>query len=397
MENLLYIAIIILGGLITARILGKLNFPQVTGYLIAGLLIGPSLLGLIPGDAVKSLEVISEIALAFIAFSIGSEMRLENLKKLGSKIILITLFEALGAFVVVTLGLILFFKTSVAFAITLGSIACATAPAATLMVIKEYRAQGELVDVLIPVVALDDAVCIITFGIASSIAATLMAGGDFHVGMMIWTPIKEILLAIIVGSVGGLISNFLFKKARNDDEMMSLLIVLIFALTAIALRLEVSSLLTLMVSGFVIANLGNSSRRIHPLMDKITPPIFICFFVLSGADLNVKSLATVGLIGVFYILGRALGKFGGSFISTRMAGFSENVQKYLGLTLIPQAGVAIGLSLIAHRIIPDPYGGMIRTIILGATLFYELVGPLVAKFALSKAGCIKTEKTAKSS
>lgn len=188
MEPILYLSILLLSGLIVARLLGKLKFPDVTGYLIAGILIGPSVIGLIPADGVKQMEIVSQVALSFIAFSVGSEMNLKQIKKIGSKIILVTFCEALGGMLVVTLAMLLIFKTDVAFAITLGSIASATAPAATLMVIRQYQAKGDLVDVLIPVVALDDAVCIMAFGVASSIATAMLSGGALSMNTMLLKP-----------------------------------------------------------------------------------------------------------------------------------------------------------------------------------------------------------------
>lgn len=396
MNHLFYIAILLLGGLIFSRLFEIMKFPEVTGYLIAGIVLGPSVLGLIPKMEVETMEIMSQVALSFIAFSIGNQMKLNQLRKMGSKIVLVTVFEALGAFVVITLGTRFLFNTSFAFAITLGSIACATAPAATLMVIKQYKAKGELVDVLIPVVALDDAVCIITFGIASSVAVALLQGGELHVLEMIFQPIKEILFAIGIGLITGVIAAFASKKARNDDELITVMLALIFIATSLALYFELSSLLTLMVAGVLLANLHNTHRRYQQLIEKITPPIFVLFFVLAGADLNLKSLTQVGGLGIFYIIARILGKSLGAYTSTRISGFSESVQRYLGLTLMPQAGVAIGLSLIANRIIPSPNGALIRTIILGATIFYELIGPLAAKFALTKAGCINKDEIEKS-
>ncbi|CDZ74245.1 transporter, CPA2 family [Peptoniphilus sp. ING2-D1G] len=387
--NLFYIAVLLFSGMIFGRIFSKIKFPEVTGFLIGGIIIGPSVLGLISPEGVKSLNVVSDVALSFIAFSIGSEMKFSVLKNLGNKIVLITLFEALGAFFVVLLGTLILSGMDVPFSLTLASIACATAPAATLMVIREYKAKGDLVNVLLPVVALDDAVCIIVFGIASSISVNLLEGGDLNFLTMFGLPIFEIILSIVIGIMGGIAFSFISKKIRSENELLSFTIATIFLLASISNIYGLSSLLTLMSTSVIIANLGNVSRRYSDLIDRLTPPIFMCFFVLSGADLNLSSLKTVGVIGIFYVVGRALGKYIGAYSSAKITGMSKDIQKYLGLTLIPQAGVAIGLSLIASQKIPDPHGSMIRTIILGATIIYELVGPLLAKIALKKAGCIE--------
>lgn len=388
MEEMYSIAVLILSGLLLAKVIGKLKFPDVTAYLLAGILIGPSVLGLLSFDQVKSLEIVSEVALAFIAFSVGSEMNIKSIKQIGNKILLVTFFEAFGAFLVVSLGCYFIFKESLGFSIVLGSIACATAPAATLMVIKQYNAKGNLVDVLIPVVALDDAVGIIIFGISSSIAIAMQAGTDLALSSMIFKPLWEIILALLIGLGFGLIFILVSKKIKTDDELFSFTLAMVFAAAAASLYFGVSSLLALMAMGLLIANVGHVPRRYQSLIGNVTPPIFISFFVLSGADLNLSALGSVGMIGVFYIFARVIGKLLGTYFSTKLAGFPENVQKYLGLTLVPQAGVAIGLSLIASRILPDPFGTQVRTVVLGATIVYELIGPLTAKYALTKSGQI---------
>jgi len=391
MDIIFNIAVLFLSGLLFARIFGKFKFPDVTGYLIGGIIIGPCVLGLLSKEAVDSMDAISQLALSFIAFSVGSEMNFESIKQMGTKILIVTFFEAMGALIFVTLTMLLFFKTDVAFAITIGSIASATAPAATLMVIKQYNAKGGLVDVLIPVVALDDAICIMAFGVCSSIAITIMSGSDLNFVNMIFEPVKEIFLALIVGFVAGIIFILLSKRLKNDTETLTFTLAMIFIVTTVTDKWGLSSLLTLMMSGIVISNMGSVDRRYQELISKITPPIFIAFFVLSGADLNLGGLKAAGLIGFAYVIARVLGKFFGAMASTKLTGFSKEVQNNLGLTLIPQAGVAIGLSLIAEKIIPEPHGSMIRTIILAGTICYELIGPIVAKFALKKAGCIEED------
>lgn len=390
MEQLLGIAVLLASGLLFARLCEKFHFPHVTGYLLAGILIGPSILGLLSGEVAESLHLINDVALAFIAFSIGSEMNLAKIRSLGSKILLVTIAEALGAFVVVTLGLVYLFGQSWPFALVLGSIACATAPAATLMVIRQYQAKGELVDVLIPVVALDDAVCIIIFGISSSLANAMLAGEKVSVGSMLAKPVGEILLALAIGAAVGLLYILISRMVKSGEETMAVTVAVVFGTTALALALEISSLLMLMMVGLTVANLGRSTRHFQEQLDYITPPIFLCFFVLSGADLRLASLAGVGALGLFYVGGRVLGKVSGAYFSTVATGFSKPVQRYLGLTLVPQAGVALGLSAMAQQILPAAVGSQIRTIILGATIVYELVGPFVAKIALQKAGCIET-------
>ncbi len=356
-EILLHLGTILLVGFIVSKILGLFKFPEVTGYLIAGILIGPSVLGLIPEEAVKNFDIISEVALAFIAFSIGAELKFDDLKRVGA----------------------------------IGSIACATAPAATLMVIKQYKAEGPLVRTLIPVVALDDGVCIIAFGVASTLAQNMIQGGAFSMMNMVGKPVLQILAALALGVVAGIIMVKSMRFMKNQGQIQVSFIGVIFLLAAISLRFDLSSLLTMMAFGTTICNTSREEIKVFTAIEVITPAIFLCFFVLSGADLNLASLTKVGLLGIAYVVARVIGKALGAGIGAKIGNLPSTVQQNLGLCLIPQAGVAIGLSLIAKRIIPAPHGEVIRDIILSATVIYELVGPLITKMALLRAGEIKKE------
>ncbi len=389
MNKLYYIAIIILFGMIMGRVVSKFKLPKVTGYLLAGVLIGPSILNLVPKEAASSLAIISEAALGFIAYSIGSEMNFENLKKVGKSLIIITMFEALIPAVLVSLTMIYIFKQPLAFAITIGAIASATAPAATIMVIKQYEAKGPVVDTLLPVVAMDDGIAIICFGIAFSIAKSLMkAGGSFSIVQGIFMPIVEIIIAIGVGFTIGFILSYILPKIKGEDELLSFVIVSIFIGIGLAEFLNVSTLLVCMMIGITVSNFASNSFRAISIINRITPPLFIGFFTLSGIDLNLGALKYAGLMGLGYVIARSIGKISGAFIGSKITNRDENVQKYLGLTLLPQAGVAIGLSMIAETVMPS-LGSTIRTIILASTVIYELFGPYIAKTALMKAGEIK--------
>lgn len=388
MEQLFAIGLLIGAGLIFARVLEKIKFPAVTGYILSGIVVGPYVLKLLNVELVDSLHLISEVALSFIAFSVGSHMNLSTIRKMGSKILIVTVCEALGAMIVVTLGCYYIFNTSLGFALVLGSIACATSPAATMMIIKQYNASGELVDALMPVVALDDAVGIIAYGVSSSIAKASISGEALKLSMLI-SPVKEIILALLFGALIGFIFALLSQKIKNREELLCATLAFLFGATALSLYFEISSLLTLMTMGFVISNVKNSNRRFTEEIDKVTPPIFISFFALSGANLNVKSILSIGLIGLFYVLGRVMGKLGGSYFSTKFTGFSKTVTNYLGLTLIPQDSVAIALSMLASKFLPMELGELIRTIVLASTFCYALVGPVIAKYAMFKSGTIK--------
>lgn len=389
LEVLQHIAVVIGASILFSKIFGKFNFPDVTGYLIGGIIIGPMVLNLVPADAVKGLEIISEVALAIIAFSIGSEMRLSALKKTGRGIMLITLLEAFGAFLVVFLSLWLIFRQEFSFALVLGSIACATAPAATLLVIRQYKAKGPVVDTLIPVVALDDAVCIIAFGICASIAQAIV-GGDAVNLLSLVKPVGEIVFSIALGGISGVIATILLRYIRSEGELTSFILGSMFLLTSIALRFSLSSLLVMMSFGFALTNLSRAGERAATSLDGLVTPIFMCFFTLSGADLDFGVFATVGFLAIVYVVTRVIGKVAGATAGAKLANMPKTVQKYLGLTLVPQAGVAIGLSLAASRILGDSHGHEIRTIILAATVLYELFGPIITKIALVKAGEIET-------
>lgn len=387
---LFYIAVILFAGMIMAKVVSKFKLPNVTGYLIAGLIIGPSILGIIPKESADKLSIVSEAALSFIAYSIGSEFNIQNLKKIGKGIITITVFEALGAIVLVDLSMIFIFKQPVPFSIVLGAIATATAPAATMMVVRQYKAKGPVVNTLLPVVAIDDAVGIIAFGISTTVAkAILDNSSNVSVAKIILIPLLEIVLALLIGFLMGILLVYISKKAKGEDQLLSMVIAVLFATAGIAIRFDLSSLLACMMVGATLTNLDPNNKRAFSTVEKFTPPVLISFFTIAGVQLNLSILKEVGILGVGYVIIRVIGKLVGSYVGAKISNAPETVQKYLGFTLIPQAGVAIGLSLIAQSIMPPEYGEAIRTIVLSATVIYELVGPVATKTALMKAGEIK--------
>lgn len=384
---LFYLALILFFGLIFGRAVKLLKLPNVTGYLIAGLLIGPYCFKLVPLDLVTGLELISEIALAFIAFSIGSEFKIPYLKKVGMLPIIIAVFEALTATVLVALILILFgFKTEIA--LLLGAIASATAPAATIMVIKQYKARGPVTETLLSVVALDDAVALIAFGFAVAIVNTMQHPGEISLAMSIAKPFFEIICSVILGFVLGILFTFPLRFFKKDSNRIIIATGFIFLGSALANMLGLSALLLCMCMSAMLVNINESGEAILKLTDNITPPIFLMFFVISGMELDISILPKVGVIGILYILFRVLGKVSGAYIGALIMKAPEAVRKYLGYTLVPQAGVAIGLSLIASRMLPE-FGPTIRAVVLCATLIYELTGPAITKVFLEKAGEIK--------
>ena len=381
---LLYLSIALILALLSSKLMKLAKLPNVTGYLIVGLLAGPYVLNLIPLDTVDSLDIIPEAALGFIAFSIGAEFKFSYLKKVGKAPIIIACLESFGAVLVVDLVLIAA-GNDVPFSLCLGAIAAATAPAATLMVVKQYKAHGPVTETLLPVVALDDATALMCFGISVAIAKTIEGGVGDNIAMTILKPLLEIIAALAIGIIFGILFRFLVKWFTGRGNRLAVTYALVFACIGLGEMLNVSSLLACMALGATLANTSSFADVIFEQTDRMTPPIFMMFFFLSGAALDISLIPSVGLIGFIYIIMRVVGKMLGSFTGAKLSKANKNVQKYLGFTLIPQAGVAIGLATTTMSIVPA-YGPKIRTIILCGTVIYELTGPVITKLALKKAG-----------
>lgn len=378
-------------GLLFNRIAKRIGLPNVTGYLVAGLLIGPSLLGIFNEQSIEEATVITNVALGFIAFSIGGEFKLSNIRRLGKAVLIVTCCEALGAVFLVDVVLsALGFPPPLA--LTLGAIAAATAPAATLMVVRQYNAHGPVTDILLTAVALDDTVGLIVFSISLSVVQGISAGQAASLQSILLSPLKEIILSLVVGGAIGIALSLASRYFHSKSNRLCLVICSVLLGTALADRWGLSALLLCMANGATMVNLREDSDKILDVTDSWTPPLFLLFFVISGAELNPKILPSVGLLGIAYLLARSAGKYLGAFAGGRLSKCNPNVQKYLGVALLPQAGVAIGMSQIVITALPA-YGEKIRTVALAATLVYELVGPLMTKLALTKAGEIE-KKTA---
>ncbi len=386
LNTFILLALMIFIGMALGRLVKHLKLPNVTGYLLAGLLLGPSVFGVISNDFLNAIAIISDAALGFIAFSIGNEFKVSYFKRVGVMPIVIAIFESLFAVVFVTVALIIA-EFDVAFSLVLGSIAAATAPAATIMVIKQYKARGPVTQTLLSVVAIDDATALIMYSISIAIASAI-SGQAVSAGQLILKPIIEIGGALVVGAILGFIYLLPLKFFKKDGNRLSLSIAFIFMGLGLSSLFGFSSLLFCMAMGAVIANFSKDVNHIMKLNDKITPPIFMLFFVASGAGLNLSVLPSVGLMGIIYIIVRVIGKMFGASLGARLCKADKNVRKYLGPALIPQAGVAIGLSLAATTVVPQ-YATQIRTVILCGTLIYELIGPAISKTSLKKAGEIK--------
>ncbi|WP_392486187.1 cation:proton antiporter [Haloimpatiens sp. FM7315] len=385
MHSLYYIGIILFSGLLMGKVISFFKLPKVTGYLIAGLIIGPSFLNLVPSTAASKLSIISEAALGFIAYGIGSSFNFSNLKQLGNGILIITFFESLTAVFAVDFVMITILKQPAPFGLMLGAISAATAPAATIMVLKQYKAKGPLVNTLLPVVAIDDAVGIMAFGISMTIAKSLIDSSSSLTIKTILLPIKEIVLAFVIGISIGFFLSIISKHSEGEDQLLIICIATIFVTVGITTTLNLSPLLTCMAIGGTVSNISPNSTRVLSIVDRVTPPVFVAFFTIAGVELNLSILKNVGILGITYILVRVIGKVSGAYLGCKIAKAPKIVQKYLGLTLVPQAGVAIGLAMVAEAMLPK-YGAAIRTIVLSATVIYELVGPFLTKIAIFKAG-----------
>lgn len=422
-----YIAILLLAALLSTRLMKVLKLPNVTGYIITGIIMGPFVFGLLFNnfsyDGIKESEVfahvdkiswVSTVALGFIAFSIGTSFKTQTLKVVGKRVIIITILEALFASIAVFIAMIILYliipdKVSLELVFTLSAIAAATAPAATLMIIKQYQARGSLVDTLLPVVALDDAAALILFAILFQIATAISGGGSFDIYRMIFKPIIEILISLGIGAILGLFISWLNRFFMSRNNKLVLCIISVFASLGIYILFknpilggfELSSLLMCMMTGAIFANLCKDSDRTLDIMDRFTSPIYMMFFVISGASLdlsiffNGSGLIIVG-IAFTYIVARVVGKWVGAYAGASITKSEPKIKKYLGFTLIPQAGVAIGLATTAGKLFSlreetALTGVLVVAIILTSTLVYEIVGPMVSKFALSKAGEIQNQ------
>lgn len=396
-------------GLMMTRLLKKSHLPDVTAYLVAGVLIGPCFIGAlgIPGIGFESYEelegvgLISNVALGFIAFSIGNEFRLSQLKETGKQALVIGILQAVTATVLVDIALVIFHfirpdVLTVPAAITLGAIAAATAPAATLMVVRQYKAKGPLTDLLLPIVALDDAVGLVLFAVSFGIAKAL-SSGVVDLYTIVANPIIEITASLLLGAVAGWVMTQIEKLFNSNTNRLAITISFVFLTVALSMisvkigpvTLGFSSLLVCMMLGSVFCNLCPLSEEIMENSDCWTGPLMVLFFVISGAELELgvfKELASV-LVGIIYMLARSAGKYIGARESAKLMRCDKNIVEYLGITLLPQAGVALGMCVTASTLSED--GALIRNIVLFAVLIYELVGPMLTKWALQKAGDIK--------
>lgn len=414
MHVLLTLSISLLAGLMLSRLAKLFKLPAVTAYLVAGILVGPYCLGALRVSGLgftskadlEEVSILADVALGFIAFSIGNEFRLPQLKKIGRQATIVGIFQAVATTLVVDLALILLHfampdKLSLSAALVLGAIASATAPAATLMVVKQYKAKGPVTDILLPVVALDDAVGLVLFAVSFGVAKAIKVGATSIVAILV-EPLLEIVLSIGLGAAMGFLFSFCeqFFHSRSKRLAVSVgFVILTIGLSMLkfnvgGVHIGFSSLLVCMMLGTIFCNICDFSEELMDRVDRWTAPLFVIFFVISGAELELSVFTDlmIVVIGLVYILSRSAGKYSGAYLSAKAAGCEKNIVKYLGITLFPQAGVALGMANMAMNSVElGAEGLLIANITLFAVLIYELVGPALTKTALLKAGDIDPE------
>ena len=383
---LITLSVIMLTAFLSTRLMKLLRLPEVSGYIVTGILIGPCALKLVCPTVLEHMSFVSDLALAFIAFGVGRFFKLESLRKGSGRAVIITLTESLLAGALITI--VMYFALGLDFKISLvlGAIATATAPASTMMTIRQFKAKGEFVDTLLKVVALDDAVCLIAFSVSAAIAAD-GSGGTVNTVVL---PVVYNIAALAAGFAGGLLLKALCRLTSSRGKRLMIVLALLTGISGLCSIVDVSPLLSCMVLGTVYVNFAKE-EKLFDNVDRFTPPLYAAFFILSGTNLDVKLLASLGVVGVVYFFVRILGKYLGAAGGAAVTRSQPAVRKYLGLALVPQAGVAVGLAVLADRILGGSDGELVMTIILASSVLYELAGPILARIALFRSGSVAPE------
>lgn len=381
---LLSLSVILLAGFLLTRLTKQARLPNVTGYILAGILIGPGVLDFVPESVIGRMGFVSDIALAFIAFGTGRFFTRESLARGARGVAVITLCESLTAGAAVMLCIRFVFGLPWSFCLLLGAVATATAPASTMVTVQQYRAEGEFVDTLLQVVAFDDAVCLLAFSVAAAVAGD----GGTNAGALLLTLLYN-LAAPVLGGLGGLLLGRLAPR-RSEDNRLILTAALLLGVAGICSAMDVSPLPACMALSAVYRNLSGD-ETLYGQLERFTPPLLSIFFVVSGMALDTGALLSLGAVGVCYFLVRIAGKYLGAYLGCTLAHTGRAVRDNLGLALVPQAGVAIGLAFLGRRILPEEAGDMLLGIILASSVLYELAGPVCAKLALVRSGAIRRE------
>lgn len=372
-------------GVLCGKAMNKLKVPSVAGYIIAGLIVGASGFNLITSDSLTSLSFISDFALCIIAFNIGSELELSIIKQLGKSIFIIAFFEAMGAFTLVT-ALSYALTKDPAIALVLGSVSAATAPAATVMVLREYKAKGPLTSTLMGVVAVDDAICLMIYAMAASVAKVFVNHDVITLKKVLFLPLEEIIVSIFAGMLIGIVLTLLLRISEKDSEYLPFIIGTLLFLDGIASYFQLSPLLTAMSLGIMVANISSKKHKAFASLEQFSPPIIAAFFILAGARLNISYVPQIGMLGIGYFLFRIIGKVAGASAGAAISGAPVVVKKFIGFGLLSQVGVAVGLAITVGREFPDTdLGPKVVTILLATTIATEIIGPMMTKYAITKA------------
>lgn len=385
-QVILSLAVMLFSGFLMTRLTKLAHLPNVTGYILAGVLIGPCVLNLIPETVQNGMDFVTDVALAFIAFGVGKYFKLGRLRKNGRSVLILTVFESLIAALLVFLVMAFVFRLPIPFSLLLGAIGSATAPASTIMTIRQYKAKGQFVDILLQIVALDDAVALLAFSVCAAIAQAMEGGGGISPKAVL-LPILWNLLALAAGALAGFLLHKLIGENRSSQHRLVLVTALLLSITGFCTSLDISPLLACMVMGAVYINVSGN-KKVFKQVNGFTPPIQLLFFVLSGMRMDLTALKAAGLIGVVYFLVRIIGKYAGAWLGAVLGKASVPIRRYLGLALIPQAGVSIGLALLGQRILPAESGALLSTIILSSGVLYEMIGPACAKAAIFLSGSV---------
>lgn len=386
MTTLFGLGIAIIVGFLIGKFIEFIKIPSVAGYIIAGLILGQSFINILDKDFIEQANSVSDVALAIIAFSIGGELVFSELKKIGLRVVFIAMAEGGMAFILVFIGMLLM-KQSVAASLLLGAVASATAPAATVLILNELRCDGPLTKTLIAVVAIDDIICLIIYAIASSIAKVLITHGEsIHISKMIIGPLYEIGGSIILGGVVGIILIILLRFFSRNNEVLSIVVAAIFITIGFSNYFGLSTLLSNMTLGILVANFSSKKLKAFMVIESFTAPLYISFFVIAGARLDISLISKVGMIGLVYMVLRMIGKIAGASSMAIITKADPSVKKYLGFGLLSQIGVAVGLAIvISHEFAGTGIGDLVITVLLATTILTEIIGPLMTKYAVTKA------------
>ena len=384
---ILELAVMLLSAFLLSRLTKRLKLPNVTAYIVAGILIGPCGLKWIDAEMVESMGFVTDVALSFIAFGVGRYFKWETLKKSGARVLIVTALESLTAAAAISAVMLLVFHLPLSFALLLGAVGAATAPASTLMTIRQYKAKGHFVDTILQVVALDDAVALLAFSVCATISQIAGSAGKADAASIL-LPIAYNIAAVALGASMAFLLKWGERRVTSRYNRLLMVVILLLTLSGLCAAVDISPLLACMALGMVHANISRKGEALFKAVERFTPPVLTFFFVVSGMRLNVPALKTAGVIGVSYFFVRILGKYAGATAGALLTGEDKNVRRYLGLALVPQAGVSIGLAALGERMLPPEMGSLLNTIVLSSAVLYEIAGPGLAKLSLHLAGAL---------